>query len=68
MLQKMGTHDIHDFLRAMWVSKYGDLKQDDLFYCAQKTYRTKPSWQPSRLLKNGVERAMFCLVASFCQS
>jgi hypothetical protein len=23
---------------------------------------------PSRLLKNGVERAMFCLVASFCQS
>jgi hypothetical protein len=31
MIQKMGTHDIHDFLRAMWVSKYGDLKKDDLF-------------------------------------
>ena len=31
MIQKMGTHDIHDFLRAMWVSRYGDLKKDDLF-------------------------------------
>jgi hypothetical protein len=36
MLQKMGTHDIHDFLRAMWVSKYGDLKQDDLFTALKK--------------------------------
>ena len=31
MVQKMGTHDIHDFLRTMWVSRYGDLKKDDLF-------------------------------------
>lgn len=36
MLQKMGTHDIHDFLRAMWVSKYGDLKKDDLFTALKK--------------------------------
>jgi hypothetical protein len=36
MLQKMGTHDIHAFLRAMWVSKYGDLKQDDLFTALKK--------------------------------
>jgi hypothetical protein len=36
MIQKMGTHDIHDFLRAMWVSKYGDLKQDDLFTALKK--------------------------------
>src|SRR5208282_4581342 len=28
--------DIHDFLRAMWVSKYGDLKQDDLFTALKK--------------------------------
>jgi hypothetical protein len=31
MIQKMGTHDIHHFLRHMWVSNYGDLKKDDLF-------------------------------------
>lgn len=36
MIQKMGTHDIHDFLRAMWVSKYGDLKKDDLFTALKK--------------------------------
>jgi hypothetical protein len=30
MLQKMGTHDIDGFLRARWVSRYGDLK-DELF-------------------------------------
>jgi len=36
MVQKMGTHDIHDFLRAMWVSKYGDLKKDDLFTALRK--------------------------------
>ena len=36
MLQKMGAHDIHDFLRAMWVSKYGDLKQDNLFTALKK--------------------------------
>ena len=35
-IQKMGTHDIHDFLRAMWVSKFGDLKQDDLFTALKK--------------------------------
>jgi pyrimidine operon attenuation protein/uracil phosphoribosyltransferase len=37
MIQKMGSHDIHDFLRAMWVSQYGDLKKDDLF-TALKNY------------------------------
>lgn len=31
MIQKMGTHDIHDFLRAMWISRHGDLKKEDLF-------------------------------------
>jgi hypothetical protein len=36
MVQKMGTHDIDEFLRAMWVSRFGDLK-DDLF-TALKTY------------------------------
>ena len=36
MIQKMGTHDIHDFLRAMWVSRYGDLKADDLFTALKK--------------------------------
>lgn len=36
MVQQMGTHDIHDFLRAMWVSKYGDLKKDDLFTALKK--------------------------------
>lgn len=36
MIQKMGTHDIHDFLRAMWVSRYGDLKKDDLFTALKK--------------------------------
>ena len=40
MIQKMGTHDIHDFLRAMWVSQYGDLKKDDLF-TALKSYIEK---------------------------
>jgi hypothetical protein len=40
MIQKMGTHDIHDFLRAMWVSRYGDLKKDDLF-TALKNYIEK---------------------------
>jgi hypothetical protein len=36
MVQQMGTHDIHDFLRAMWVSKWGDLKKDDLFTALKK--------------------------------
>ncbi|MGA3373030.1 MAG: DUF262 domain-containing HNH endonuclease family protein [Terracidiphilus sp.] len=36
MVQKMGTHDIHDFLRAMWVSRYGDLKED--LFAALKQY------------------------------
>ena len=36
MIQKMGNNDIEDFLRAMWVSRYGDLK-DDLFV-ALKAY------------------------------
>ncbi len=35
MIQKMGAHDIEAFLRALWVSRYGDLK-DDLFSALKK--------------------------------
>lgn len=31
MLEEMGKRDINRFLRHMWVSKYGDLKSQDLF-------------------------------------
>jgi hypothetical protein len=31
MLERMGRRDINRFLRHMWVSKYGDLKSQDLF-------------------------------------
>jgi hypothetical protein len=31
MLDRMGRRDINRFLRHMWVSKYGDLKSQDLF-------------------------------------
>jgi hypothetical protein len=31
MLEQMGRRDINRFLRHMWVSKYGDLKTQDLF-------------------------------------
>jgi hypothetical protein len=31
MLDQMGRRDINRFLRHMWVSKYGDLKAQDLF-------------------------------------
>ncbi len=31
MIQRMGTHDIDRFVRHMWISKYGDLKNEDLF-------------------------------------
>jgi hypothetical protein len=31
MLEQMGTHDISRFLRHMWISKYGDLKDQNLF-------------------------------------
>ena len=31
MIQRMGTHDIGRFMRHMWVSRFGDLKRDDLF-------------------------------------
>ena len=31
MIQRMGTHDINRFMRHMWVSKYGDLKSQDLY-------------------------------------
>jgi pyruvoyl-dependent arginine decarboxylase (PvlArgDC) len=40
MINKMGTHDIHDFLRAMWVSRHGDVKKDTLF-TAVKEYIEK---------------------------
>ncbi len=35
MVQKMGGHDIEAFLRALWVSRYGDLKED-LFSALKK--------------------------------
>lgn len=31
MLQRIGTHDANVFLRHMWISKFGDLKNNDLF-------------------------------------
>ncbi|MGZ5528873.1 MAG: DUF262 domain-containing protein, partial [Limisphaerales bacterium] len=31
MIERMGKRDINRFLRHMWVSKYGDLKSQDLF-------------------------------------
>jgi hypothetical protein len=31
MVERMGRRDINRFLRHMWVSKYGDLKSQDLF-------------------------------------
>jgi hypothetical protein len=31
MISSMGKKDIGDFLRCVWISKYGDLKQQDLF-------------------------------------
>ena len=37
MLEGMGRQDINRFLRHMWVSKYGDLKGQDLF-SALKTH------------------------------
>ena len=33
--------DIHDFLRAMWVSRYGDLKKVDLFAALKQHLETK---------------------------
>ena len=41
MIQKMGNHDIHDFLRTMWVSRHGDLKKDDLFTALKNHIETK---------------------------
>lgn len=31
MIERMGTHDTNRFLRHLWVSRYGDLKKEDLF-------------------------------------
>jgi len=36
MLTQIGTRDINRFLRHMWVSKYGDLKTEDLFTALKK--------------------------------
>lgn len=36
MLTKMGRRDINRFLRHLWVSKYGDLKSEDLFSALKK--------------------------------
>lgn len=37
MIERMGRRDINRFLRHLWVSKYGDLKSEDLF-TALKTH------------------------------
>ena len=31
MIQRVGTYDINQFLRHMWVSEHGDLKEENLF-------------------------------------
>jgi hypothetical protein len=31
MIERMGAHDTNRFLRHLWVSRYGDLKKEDLF-------------------------------------
>jgi hypothetical protein len=36
MVQKMGAHDIEAFLRALWVSRFGDLKEE--LFTALKQY------------------------------
>jgi hypothetical protein len=36
MLERMGKRDITRFLRHLWVSKYGDLKDQDLFSALRK--------------------------------
>jgi uncharacterized protein with ParB-like and HNH nuclease domain len=36
MLEALGKRDINRFLRHMWVSKYGDLKSQDLFTALKK--------------------------------
>lgn len=36
MLESLGRRDINRFLRHMWVSKYGDLKSQDLFTALKK--------------------------------
>jgi len=36
MLESLGRRDINRFLRHMWVSKYGDLKNVDLFTALKK--------------------------------
>lgn len=36
MMERMGTHDTNRFLRHLWVSRYGDLKKEDLFNALKK--------------------------------
>ena len=36
LIEKMGKRDIQRFIRHMWVSKYGDLKNIDLFKALKK--------------------------------
>jgi len=40
MIQRMGSNDINQFLRHIWVSKYGDLKDKDLFTALKEHIET----------------------------
>src|ERR1035438_7043764 len=41
MIQRMGTHDIGRFMRHMWISRFGDLKKDDLFTALRNQIETQ---------------------------
>jgi len=41
MIQRMGTHDIGRFMRHMWVSRFGDLKKEDLFTALRNQIETQ---------------------------
>lgn len=43
MLESMGQRDINRFLRHWWVSKYGDLKREDLFSALKKRIKDDKS-------------------------
>jgi uncharacterized protein with ParB-like and HNH nuclease domain len=46
MVQGMGKKDINRFLRHMWVSKYGDLKNIDLFTALKAHIGEKGMYRP----------------------
>jgi hypothetical protein len=41
MIQRIGTEDINRFLRHMWVSQHGDLKEEDLFTALSANIESK---------------------------